>query len=167
MQCRDICGYIKCYDLSMALFVSALFDKDSPVASTVSFHESSKVGKLCLDRQRTYKDGHELVRKMETKINWGAHKWALFFCGISTFGALCYGYDQIYYTGVQGMTPFINDYGQTTDSDGNPALTTSFLSLTASIIYVGELAGAFIAAPINDFFGRRAVFFCASLCIIG
>lgn len=104
---------------------------------------------------------------METKINWGAHKWALFFCGISTFGALCYGYDQIYYTGVQGMTPFINDYGQTTDSDGNPALTTSFLSLTASIIYVGELAGAFIAAPINDFFGRRAVFFCASLCIIG
>ncbi|KAF5529812.1 sugar transporter [Fusarium mexicanum] len=102
----------------------------------------------------------------KTSINWTHHKWALFFCGISTFGALCYGYDQIYFTGVQGMQPFINDYAQTTTSDGKPALTTSFISLTASIIYVGELAGAFLAAPINENLGRRAVFLCASLCII-
>lgn len=37
------------------------------------------------------------------------------------------------------------------------------MSLTASIIYVGELIGAIAAAPINDF---AAVFYCASACII-
>ncbi|KAI9729181.1 MAG: hypothetical protein M1834_007088 [Cirrosporium novae-zelandiae] len=94
------------------------------------------------------------------------HKWAIFFCAISTLGALCYGYDQIYYTGLQGMRPFINLYGTTRDSTGKIALTTSFLSLTASIIYVGELCGALLAAPINDYFGRKGVFFCASIFII-
>lgn len=83
-----------------------------------------------------------------------------------SFGALCYGYDQIYYTGVQGMRPFIDQYGTTTDSMGSKALTTTFLSLTASIIYVGELVGALISAPINDYFGRKGVFYCASVCII-
>ncbi|KAN0092137.1 general substrate transporter [Hyaloscypha variabilis] len=100
-------------------------------------------------------------------INFREHKWAVVYCGVSTLGALCYGYDQIYYTGVQGMRAFINDYGTTTDLDkGLKALTTSFLSLTASIIYVGELVGALLAAPINDLWGRKAVFFCASCCII-
>ncbi|TVY24779.1 Galactose transporter [Lachnellula hyalina] len=98
-------------------------------------------------------------------INFHEHKWALFYCAISTCGALCYGYDQIYYTGIQGMTPFIDVYG-TKNSSGTAALTTSFLSLTASIIYVGELLGALLAAPINDHLGRKAVFLCASLCII-
>ena len=99
-------------------------------------------------------------------IDFRSQRWALFYCGVSTFGALCYGYDQIYYTGLLGMRPFINEYGTTTDSDGATALTTSFTSLTASIIYVGELLGALFAAPINDHFGRKAVFYCASLCII-
>lgn len=65
------------------------------------------------------------------------------------------------------MSAFIDAYGTTTDSaTGAKALTTSFLSLTASIIYVGELFGALLAAPINDHFGRKAVFLCASICII-
>lgn len=64
------------------------------------------------------------------------------------------------------MKPFISDYGTSTDATGATALTTSFLSLTASIIYVGELVGAMLAAPINDFFGRKIVFYCASVCII-
>ncbi|PKS06040.1 hypothetical protein jhhlp_007874 [Lomentospora prolificans] len=99
-------------------------------------------------------------------IDFNAHKWAIFYCGVSTLGALCYGYDQIYYTGVLGMKPYVRDYGTTTDDQGNVALTTSFMSLTASIIYVGELVGALMAAPINDFWGRKAVFYCASVCII-
>jgi sugar porter (SP) family MFS transporter len=99
-------------------------------------------------------------------IDFRSHTWAIIYCAVSTFGALCYGYDQIYYTGVLGMTPFINDYGTTTDSDGATALTTSFTSLTASIIYVGELCGALAAAPINDFFGRKTVFYSASTCVI-
>ena len=99
-------------------------------------------------------------------INWGQHRWAIFFCAVSTLGALCYGYDQIYYTGVLGMKRFVHDYGTTHDKHGNIALTTTFISLTASIIYVGELLGALFAAPINDSFGRKGVFLCASTCII-
>ncbi|KAI8238999.1 Hexose transporter HXT13 [Colletotrichum sp. SAR 10_99] len=99
-------------------------------------------------------------------IDWRSNAWALAYCGVSTFGALCYGYDQIYYTGLLGMRPFIDDYGTATDSKGLKALTTSFMSLTASIIYVGELVGALLAAPINDRWGRKAVFYFASSCII-
>lgn len=100
-------------------------------------------------------------------INWGQHKWALLFCAVSSLGALCYGYDQIYYTGVIGMKRFVADYGTTHDIDGHVVLTTTFISLTSSIIYVGELVGALLAAPINDNFGRKGVFLCASICIIG
>lgn len=99
-------------------------------------------------------------------IDFRSQTWAIIYCGVSSLGALCYGYDQIYYTGVLGMGPFVRDYGTTTDADGNTALTTSFMSLTASIIYVGELVGAIMAAPINDYWGRKAVFYCASLCIV-
>lgn len=99
-------------------------------------------------------------------INWAQHRWAVFFCAVSSLGALCYGYDQIYYTGVLGMKRFVADYGTTRDSEGNVALTTTFISLTSSIIYVGELLGALAAASINDHFGRKGVFLCASVCII-
>ena len=75
-------------------------------------------------------------------INWGQHRWAVLYCAVSSLGALCYGYDQIYYTGVLGMKRFVADYGTTHDSEGNVALTTTFISLTSSIIYVGELLGA-------------------------
>ncbi|KAH8897608.1 putative sugar transporter [Thozetella sp. PMI_491] len=98
-------------------------------------------------------------------IDFRSHLWALIFCGVSSLGALCYGYDQIYYTGLLGMQPFIRTYGAA-DADGSFALTTTFTSLTASIIYVGELVGALLAAPINDRYGRKTVFYCASFCII-
>lgn len=99
-------------------------------------------------------------------INWGHHRWAIFFCTISSLGALCYGYDQIYYTGVLGMQRFILDYGEAHEQIGDIALTTTFVALSTSIIYVGELVGALVAAPVNDHFGRKGVFFCASVCII-
>ena len=102
---------------------------------------------------------------MNLNINWKQHKWAIFYCLVSTIGALCYGYDTIYYTGIQGMKVFIHNYGYK-KADGQYALTTSFLSVTASVIYVGEFCGALITAPINDRWGRRAVFFTASFCII-
>jgi MFS family permease len=84
---------------------------------------------------------------------------------VPAIGALCYGYDTIYYTGIQGMVWFAKDYGEKT-AEGSYELATTFLSVSASIIYVGEFVGAFLAAPINDFFGRRAVFLTASLCIV-
>ncbi|CAH0056912.1 unnamed protein product [Clonostachys solani] len=98
-------------------------------------------------------------------IDFRSHAWSLFYCGVSSFGALCYGYDQIYYTGLLGMDPFIDRYGSS-NPDGTKALPTSFTSLTSSIIYVGELIGALGAAPINTRYGRKAVFYCASACII-
>jgi MFS family permease len=97
---------------------------------------------------------------LNLNINWVYHKWALFYCLVSTIGALCYGYDTIYYTSIQGMKAFIRDYGDL-KADGTYALSTTFLSVTASLIYVGEFTGALITAPINDAWGRKAVFLSA------
>nr|POF24089.1 elongation factor 1-gamma 1 [Quercus suber] len=63
------------------------------------------------------------------------------------------------------MQHFARDYGHQL-ADGSYELQTTFLSVSASIIYVGEFFGAILAAPINDRFGRKAVFACASVCII-
>lgn len=63
------------------------------------------------------------------------------------------------------MKHFIHDYGHK-QPNGEYKLGTTFLSVTASIIYTGEFCGSLITAPINDRFGRRAVFFSASICII-
>ncbi|EMF10687.1 general substrate transporter [Sphaerulina musiva SO2202] len=102
---------------------------------------------------------------LNLNIDWAQHRWAIFYCLVATIGALCYGYDTIYYTGIQGMKYFARDYG-TLDADGTYSLGTTFLSVSASIIYVGEFVGALIAAPINDKFGRKAVFASAAISII-
>ena len=99
------------------------------------------------------------------KFDWKTHKWALFYCAISAIGALCYGYDNTYYNGVLAMQEFKNDYGNHF-VDGQKALATSFQALTASSIYIGDLLGAIVAAPINDRWGRKAVFWVASFCIL-
>lgn len=100
------------------------------------------------------------------KFDWRSHKWALFFCAISSIGALCYGYDNTYYNGVLAMQEFKNDYGNHRDADGNLQLPSSFQSLTASSIYIGDLFGALLASPINDRWGRKMVFWVASVCIL-
>jgi sugar porter (SP) family MFS transporter len=102
---------------------------------------------------------------LQFNIDWKSHRRAIAYCLVAAIGALCYGYDTIYYTGIQGMVWFAKDYGEKTAEDSYE-LATTFLSVSASIIYVGEFVGAFLAAPINDFFGRRAVFLTASLCIV-
>jgi sugar porter (SP) family MFS transporter len=100
------------------------------------------------------------------KFDWRSHKWALLFCAISSIGALCYGYDNTYYNGVLAMQQFKNDYGNHRDTDGNKQLPSSFQSLTASSIYIGDLFGALLASPINDRWGRKMVFWTASICIL-
>lgn len=74
----------------------------------------------------------------------------------------------IYYTGIQGMEPFKRDYGEANAPGSKEpySLGTVFLSVSASIIYAGEFIGAILAAPINDKYGRKAVFASASVCII-
>lgn len=44
--------------------------------------------------------------------------------------------------------------------------TSPTLAASASMIYVGEFVGSLLAGPINHYFGRKAVFASASLCII-
>jgi MFS family permease len=100
------------------------------------------------------------------KVDWRSHKWAIFFCAIASIGALCYGYDNTYYNGVLAMQEFKNDYGTHYDSNGNKQLPSSFQSLTASSIYIGDLFGALLASPINDRWGRKMVFWIASTCIL-
>ncbi|KAL2801836.1 general substrate transporter [Aspergillus granulosus] len=102
---------------------------------------------------------------LQLNVDWKSNRRAIAYCLVAAIGALCYGYDTIYYTGIQGMTWFAKDYGEQSP-DGTYSLGTTFLSLSASIIYVGELVGALAAAPINETLGRRAVFLSASLCII-
>lgn len=99
-------------------------------------------------------------------FDWKAYGWALFYCAIASIGSLCYGYDNTYYNGVLAMQEFKNDYGDGWDGNGQRILSSSFQSLTASSIYIGDLLGAIIAAPINDRWGRKAVFWFASMCIM-
>ncbi|KAH8172118.1 sugar transporter domain-containing protein [Sarocladium implicatum] len=99
-------------------------------------------------------------------IDWKSHKWAIFFCCISSIGALLYGYDNTYYNGVLAMQKFKNHYGDHIDANGNWALASSFQSVTASAIYIGDLFGALSAGPINERWGRKAVFWIGSICIL-
>ncbi|KAL4876854.1 general substrate transporter [Aspergillus karnatakaensis] len=102
---------------------------------------------------------------LSLNVDWKSHRRAIGYCLVAAIGALCYGYDTIYYTGIQGMEWFMRDYGEQL-ADGSYELGTTFLSLSASIIYVGELTGAIACSFINERFGRKAVFLTASLCII-
>ncbi|KAH7018763.1 general substrate transporter [Ilyonectria destructans] len=99
------------------------------------------------------------------KFDWKSHKWAILYCSISAIGALCYGYDNTYYNGVLAMREFKDRYGNHY-LDGQKALATSFQSVTASSIYIGDLLGAMVASPINERWGRKAVFWVASVCIL-
>ncbi|KAK1512438.1 uncharacterized protein CCOS01_14678 [Colletotrichum costaricense] len=102
---------------------------------------------------------------MPLRTTWVHHKWAIFYCAVSAIGALCYGYDNTYYNGVLAMQEFKDDYGDVRDATGRLALSSSFQSLTASAIYIGDLLGAMIAAPLNDRYGRKSTFWLASFCI--
>ncbi|KAJ6136746.1 hypothetical protein N7497_012450 [Penicillium chrysogenum] len=103
---------------------------------------------------------------LQLNIDWKSNRRAIAYCLVAAIGALCYGYDTIYYTGIQGMPWFAKDYGE---RKTQMVLTRwehpSCRCLRVSSMW-GELVGAIAAAPINDFFGRRAVFLSASLCIV-
>ncbi|KFA70904.1 hypothetical protein S40288_10139 [Stachybotrys chartarum IBT 40288] len=100
------------------------------------------------------------------KFDWRTHKRAVIYCLIASIGALLYGYDNTYYNGVLAMQQFKNHYGSHRDEDGNLQLPSSFQSMTASAIYIGDLFGALSAGPINDRWGRKVVFWIGSTCIL-
>lgn len=51
------------------------------------------------------------------------------------------------------MPTFLRDYGDTTDANGNPQVTSGTLSLLSSIVQVGELVGSLVAAIVGGYLG--------------
>ncbi|KXL46090.1 MAG: hypothetical protein FE78DRAFT_31201 [Acidomyces sp. 'richmondensis'] len=51
------------------------------------------------------------MNALNLSVDWKSHRWAIFYCLVATIGACCYGYDTLYYTGIQGMVDFKRDYG--------------------------------------------------------
>ncbi|KAF2645508.1 general substrate transporter [Massarina eburnea CBS 473.64] len=89
------------------------------------------------------------------------------FCAFAALGACQYGYDGVYFSGIQAMSTFIQHFGQR-KSDGTYEIPASDLSIMSSMINVGELVGSLGAAPLNDFLGRKGAFLVSAiLAIIG
>ena len=82
------------------------------------------------------------------------HKYALFYCSFFVLGAILYGYDGTYFTGIVAMNAFLKRFGDTV-SNGSPALKSGTLSLLSSIVQVGELLGSLTATIIGGVGGRR------------
>jgi len=100
-------------------------------------------------------------------INWGEHRWALFFCAVSILGHFVMDTTRLYYTGVLGMKRFVLITAQPTIATGNIALTTTFISLTSSIIYVGEPhVSALGRCSDQRTFSVERAFLCVFACII-
>lgn len=83
------------------------------------------------------------------------HKFALLYCTFFVLGAVLYGYDGTYFTGIVAMPAFLRRFGDTVTSDGAPALKSGTLSLLSSIVQVGELIGSLTATVIGGVGGRR------------
>ncbi|GAC96509.1 potential hexose transporter [Pseudozyma hubeiensis SY62] len=102
-----------------------------------------------------------------TKLLSKANVRPIVFCSLAVVGAILYGYDGTYFTGILEMDRFKRDFGVVT-ADGKYEIPASDQSLYASIVQAGEVVGSLIAAPLGDYFGRRGGFFGAcSLVALG
>lgn len=70
-------------------------------------------------------------------------------------GALLFGYDATYFSGVQAMSTFLDVFGNATDANGSRTLTDTLRSLLSSMIMVGEMVGCLMSASIGNRVGRR------------
>ena len=87
------------------------------------------------------------------------------FCGFAALGACLYGYDGVYFSGVSTLPVFIRHFGHH-NKDGTYTFSPSSLSVSTSMINVGELVGSLSAAPLNDIVGRKGVFMSGTVAII-
>jgi MFS family permease len=60
---------------------------------------------------------------------------------------------------------FVRHFGDR-NADGEYEISPSSLAVMTSMINVGELVGSLSAAPLNDYFGRKGVFFIGTITII-
>ncbi|KAF8593875.1 general substrate transporter [Ceratobasidium sp. AG-I] len=81
----------------------------------------------------------------------------LLFCLVFVLGAVLYGYDGTYFTGILAMKRFKEDFG--TVQNGVKVITASNQSLFASIVQVGEIIGSLGAGFIGDRRGRKGALF--------
>jgi SP family sugar:H+ symporter-like MFS transporter len=93
------------------------------------------------------------------------HKYALLYCSFFVLGAILYGYDGTYFTGIVAMDAFLARFGDTHRADGKPALKSGTLSLLSSIVQVGELLGSLTATVIGGVGGRRGGLVAACACV--
>lgn len=89
------------------------------------------------------------------------HKYALAYCSFFVLGAILYGYDGTYFTGIVAMNAFLRRFGDVV-IDGKPSLKSGTLSLLSSIVQVGELLGSLTATVIGGVGGRRGGLVAAS-----
>ncbi|KAK4705131.1 MFS transporter, SP family, sugar:H+ symporter, partial [Phenoliferia sp. Uapishka_3] len=76
------------------------------------------------------------------------------FCGVFVLGAILYGYDGTYFTGILAMDTFKRDFGTLT-SAGTYVIDAKYQSLFASIVQAGEFVGALAAGFIGNRSGRK------------
>jgi len=81
----------------------------------------------------------------------------LLFCLVFVLGAVLYGYDGTYFTGILAMHRFKQDFG--TVVNGQKTITAGNQSLFASIVQVGEVIGSLSAGFIGDYRGRKGALF--------
>ncbi|KAF9028909.1 general substrate transporter [Hymenopellis radicata] len=79
---------------------------------------------------------------------------ATLFCLVFVFGAILYGYDGTYFTGILAMKKFKLDFGDR-QADGSYTISSAYQSLFASIVQVGEVIGSLSAGFIGDASGRK------------
>lgn len=63
------------------------------------------------------------------------------------------------------MREWLEHFGDEVDANGDPAISSSQLSLLSSIVQVGEFVGALVAGFIGGRFGRRGGLIAASICV--
>ncbi|KAH8659773.1 sugar transporter [Xylariales sp. PMI_506] len=85
-----------------------------------------------------------------------AEYWrAITICLVASLGALQFGYDQSYFSGILVMEKFIQDYGTYDAATGEMVVTASRQSLVTSIINAGEFIGAVCAFWVGQKVGLR------------
>ena len=72
-----------------------------------------------------------------------------------SIGGILFGYDTASISGIIAMDYWTKVMATTTDSQGQPVVTTGQTSLVVSILSAGTFVGALLAGPAGDFLGRR------------
>ncbi|EHY54611.1 hexose transporter hxt5 [Exophiala dermatitidis] len=93
--------------------------------------------------------------------------WESFWMGILvSMGGLIFGFDTGQISGFLAMPDFLDRFGQRRD-DGTAYFSHVRSGLIVSLLSIGTLIGALIAAPIADAIGRRlsVTFWCIIFCV--